>query len=958
MPFPAPLMSNEAASDGMGLEALRRNEALRLSEERFVSAFEHASIGMALVAPDGRWLKVNQALCHLIGYPADELHQKTFQDLTHPDDLDTDLKYVRQMLAEEIFHYQMPKRYFHKNGHIVWVLLNVSLVRDKEGVPLYFISQIQDITEQKESELRLKRMNRLYSVLSRINEALVRTQDEKALCEKVCQIAVEQGQMKMAWLGEVDPATKRIIPCASAGNDDGYLASMDLSSEEGAKGNSPAGCAVRQGALNVSHDVASDPRMAPWREAALQRGFRSIAAFPIRLGCDRRGVMALYAEEPHFFNQEEMDLLVSLSENISFALDSIQKERLRLEAEDAMRKSEERYRLLFSDNPHPMWVYDRETQAFLAVNSSAQRLYGYTEAEFLAMTIWDIRPSEEHPKIEQVLRSLTPEKNATTSLHHKKNGDLIRVDIFSDSIVFNGRAARLVSVTDVTQREIFEQKLAEQAALIDQARDAIVVSGLEHEVRFWNKGAERVYGWTASEAVGRKSIDFLYRGTEKFTAAMQSVLGRGGWIGELEHITKTGEAVIVESRWSLLRDAEGQPKAILCINTDITERKQMETHFLRAQRMESIGTLAGGIAHDLNNLLAPIMMGVDLLKHFGVEGPSLKVVEDIERSAKRGSSLVKQVLSFARGVEGSRITLQIRDIIGELESIIKNTFPKNITLETRIPRDTWLIEGDPTQLNQVLLNLCVNARDAMPGGGRILLSAQNMSIDASYEDPERSLSSGRYVCLDVVDTGCGIPAENLEKIFDPFFTTKELAKGTGLGLATTLGIVRSHGGFLNVASEVGRGTTFKIYLPAQAEGTALAAPSIENDGWPRGNGEWILLVDDETSILDVNKQTLEAFGYHVLTAEQGAQAIGLFALNRDKIALVLTDMMMPVMDGPATVLALRQIDPRIRIIAASGMDTEGHATKVAIAGVKHFLAKPYSTGILLNTVKTALVEET
>ena len=634
-------------------EQKRKEESLRVSEERFASAFEYASIGMALVAPEGRFLKVNRALCALTGYTTDELLHRTFQDITHPDDLATDLAYVRQMLAEEIFHYQMPKRYFHKEGHIVWVLLSVSLVRDNHGSPLYFISQIQDITEQK----------------------------------------------------------------------------------------------------------------------------------------------------------------------------------------------------------------------------------------------------------------------------------------------------------------ITEQKLAEQAALIDEARDAIILRDMEHQVHFWNKGAERLYGWTASEAVGRKSTELFHHSTEKFSVAMQSILEKGGWIGELDHVTKAGKIVIVESRWSLLRDPDGRPKAVLCINTDITERKQMEAHFLRAQRMESIGTLASGIAHDLNNLLAPIMMGVDLLRHFGVVGPSLKVVEDIERSAIRGSSLVKQVLSFARGVEGSRITIQVRDVIGELESIIKNTFPKNITLETRIAPGTLLIEGDPTQLNQVLLNLCVNSRDAMPGGGRISIFAENVTVDAPYDPAERGTTSGRFVCLEVVDTGCGIPEENIEKIFDPFFTTKELAKGTGLGLATSLGIVRSHGGFLNVSSRLGKGTTFKIYLPAQADGAQVAAPLAKMDDCPRGNGEWILLVDDEISILAITRQILEEFGYQVLTAEQGTQAIDLFALHREKIALVMTDMMMPVMDGPATILALRQIDPKIRIMAASGMNENGNVAKAASAGVKHFLAKPYTTVTLLNTLKSALVEE-
>lgn len=501
--------------------------------------------------------------------------------------------------------------------------------------------------------------------------------------------------------------------------------------------------------------------------------------------------------------------------------------------------------------------------------------------------------------------------------------------------------------------QTIEQKLAEQAALLDEARDAILVRDLNHNILYWNKGAQRVYGWTSAEVVGRKLTELLYHSLEKFTQAMQLTMEKGAWSGELEQFTQTGEVVVVEARWTLLRDGEGRPKSVLCINTDITERKKMESHFLRAQRLESIGTLAGGIAHDLNNLLAPIIMGVDLLRHFGVDGPSRKVVDDIERSARRGSNLVKQVLSFARGMEGARIPLQIREVVDEIESIIKNTFPKNITLEKSVSDDIWPIQGDPTQLNQIYLNLCLNARDAMPDGGRLSLGAENKLISADYEVLQRGVAPGRYVCLEVTDTGCGIPKENIHKIFDPFFTTKELAKGTGLGLATTLGIVRSHGGFVNVYSEMNRGTTFKVYLPAEAEGTkASAVEKIEND-WPRGNGEWILLVDDEASILTVTRQTLEAFGYNVLTAENGAQAVSLFAVNRNKISLVLTDMAMPVMDGTATIAALRLLDPKIRVIAASGLNANGNLA-LTHSDVRHFLPKPYTTESLLGTLRVAL----
>ena len=427
------------------------------------------------------------------------------------------------------------------------------------------------------------------------------------------------------------------------------------------------------------------------------------------------------------------------------------------------------YRLLFFDNPHPMWVYDLETLKFLAVNSSALRQYGYTEKEFLLMTPRDLRVTDVDPVAMATALLIPPGKNNVTAQHRKKNGEIIDVEIYSDIITFNGRPARLAAITDVTERKNFEQKLAEQAALIDQARDAIIVRNMEGIVLFWNKGAERLYGWTSSEAVGQDILNLTYRDTEKYAVALEATLLKGEWSGELEHTNRMGEQVVVEARWTLLRGPDGKPTSVLAINTDLTERKKVEAHLLRVQRMESIGTLAGGIAHDLNNLLAPIIMGVDLLKHFGVEGPSGKVVDDIERSAKRGSSLVKQVLSFARGVEGQRIAVPIKDIIGELELIIHNTFPKNISLETKIPNDIPPIEGDPTQLSQVLLNLCVNSRDAMPTGGRISIVTSMVQIDAEYEVMKRKIVAGRYVCIEVADTGCGIPSQRTSTRFSTRF---------------------------------------------------------------------------------------------------------------------------------------------------------------------------------------------
>jgi signal transduction histidine kinase len=336
----------------------------------------------------------------------------------------------------------------------------------------------------------------------------------------------------------------------------------------------------------------------------------------------------------------------------------------------------------------------------------------------------------------------------------------------------------------------------------------------------------------------------------------------GEWSGELKHFTRDYKEITVESRITLIRDKEGNPKTMLGISTDITEKKIFEAQFLRAQRMESIGTLAGGIAHDLNNILTPILMSIDVLKSKTFDPQAIKMLENIGVSAKRGADIVRQVLSFARGIQGERIEIQPRHLLQDLELIVNDIFPKDIRLKMLSPDEaTWAIQGDPTQMHQVLLNLCLNARDAMPDGGDLHLGIENCAVDEETASRHLQTKPGRYVKFSVIDQGTGIPDEILDKIFEPFFTTKDINKGTGLGLSTVSAIVKSHGGFIDVHSECGQGTTFHVYLPAMEPTQEIRREPSEEIALPRGNGETVLLVDDEAPILAVTSQTLQNFGY-------------------------------------------------------------------------------------------------
>jgi PAS domain S-box-containing protein len=502
------------------------------------------------------------------------------------------------------------------------------------------------------------------------------------------------------------------------------------------------------------------------------------------------------------------------------------------------------------------------------------------------------------------------------------------------------------------ERTEAEQRIREQAALLNKARDAILVMDLNGAITFWNDGAERVYGWTSAEGQQLNATALSKPDDSRFAEAMQRTLEQDEWHGELRHATRSGGDIFVESRWSLIRDNEGKPKSILIINSDITERKKLEMQFLRAQRLESIGTLAGGIAHDLNNVLTPILVSLKLLREMKGNTPP-EVLDTLETSAHRGASIVQQVLSFARGVEGEKSILQVKHPLNEVLKIAKDVFPRTVEIRTHCDGDLWPVNGDATHLHQVFMNMVVNARDAMPNGGRLMVEAKNTHIDENYARMQPDAKSGPYIVISFADTGVGIAPGVLSKIFEPFFTTKEIGKGTGLGLSTASAIVRSHGGFVSVYSELGKGSCFKVYLPAAAHETARAEP-LTTERLPQGKGELVMVVDDEAAIREIIKVTLESNGYKVATANDGTEAVASLASQRRKVHVLMVDLMMPFMDGIATIRAVQKMDPGVRFIAISGLMDQARIGQLHEIGGVNFLAKPFTTEAILRLLAEVL----
>ncbi|MEA5626981.1 response regulator [Nostoc sp. UHCC 0251] len=627
-----------------------------------------------------------------------------------------------------------------------------------------------------------------------------------------------------------------------------------------------------------------------------------------------------------------------------------------------------RYQALIQASGQILYDWNLDTND-IKYGGNVELILGYSMPEMLGgLDRWLelVHPDDRKFFNEEINRVLSTKERFHLEFRLcRKDGTYITVEnngyIFLDS---TGKVARMTGfVIDITEqqaalrdRKNAEQKIREQAALLDITTDAIIVQDLINQIQFWNRGAEHLYGWMAEEAMGQNANQLLYRKQNlcQLKNIKKTLVEHGSWQGELNQITKQGKEIIVASRWTLVNDNEGQAKSILIVNSDITEKKQLEAQFLRAQRMESLGTLASGIAHDFNNALTPMMMTVQLLEAKLPDEQSQRWLKIMETNVKRAADLVKQVLWFSRGSVGNFKTLQVQYLISEIENIVKQTFSRAIEIRIDVPgQNLWNIFGDAAQLHQVLMNLCINARDAMPHGGILKISANNFWVDSQYARINIDAKVGSYVMISVCDTGIGIKKEIVDRIFEPFFTTKEMGKGTGLGLSTVLGIIKSHGGFVNLVTEVGKGTEFQVFLPV-AQTREIDSKLAGDHELLAGHGELILVVDDEDSIREVTQTWLEKNAYKVLAASDGIDAIALYTQHQQEISVVLVDMMMPSMDGPTTINVLKKINPDIKIIGVSGLASNHEMIKILGNNVKILLSKPYTSNDLLRNLQMVI----
>ena len=758
-------------------EQRRSKNALLESEQRFSGAFEHAPIGVALVSPDCRWLKVNRALCDLVGYTEAELLTHTFHEITHPEDREVGSEKMRRLIAGDTRTYQIEKRYVHKRGHCVTVMINVSLVRDVQGKPLYLISQIQDITERKQAEERI----------------------------------AEQAAL-----------------------------------------------------IDQTHDV--------------------------------------------------------------IAVRDLQ------------------HRVVF-------W------------NKGAERLFGWSAEEVVGRRINELIQHDATSFQEAVQTVFRDGKWNGEMTKITKSGD--QITVLSSWTLLQDAQKRpksiLVIASDITGHKRAENELSRRderfRLLIENASDLITILNAEGLIRFQSPSSKRLLGYNPEDVVGRSAFEFIHpedasRSADALKRALADATAPVSAEYRFRHNNGTWRVL-----QSIGRSIPGEsPEGFIVINSrDVTENRSLEAQFRQAQKMEAFGQLASGVAHDFNNILAIIQMQAGLLRQkHDLAATKIDFATEIEKAAQRGANLTRQLLMFSRRQTLQPRDLDLNDTITHIAKMLHRILGEDVQMQFKFAAKSLFIHADAGMMDQILLNLTVNARDAMPNGGQLIIETYAFEFDEYTAAQTFQARPGSFVCLSATDTGCGIPAENLPRIFEPFFTTKEVGKGTGLGLATVFGIVQQHQGWINVYSEVGKGTTFRVYLPRLTKVTnkPVGGPP---PATARGGNETILLVEDDSALRATTQVALSCLGYRVLGASNAVDALEIWEKHRGEIRLLLTDLVMPGgVTGKELAGRLLQQDPGLKVIYTSGYSAETASKDLHLEEGVNFLTKPFEVHKLAETVRGCL----
>jgi two-component system, cell cycle sensor histidine kinase and response regulator CckA len=818
----------------------------------------------------------------------------------------------------------------------------------------------------REAHQRSESERRLYATLSAVNRRIIKPATEAGLHQSICDALINPGKFQCAWIGRIVNEGRAVTCIASAGGEPDREISLTvpLTGDD-------AGLALRQAVqLNCTANRPSLPpndrglgRLAQHCEA------RSCVVLPIRRSLTERLVLMVFAGQPAAFGAGTMEMFDELTCDLEHGLQVITDREQRIQVEAALRASEERYRLLAENSHDVIWILSPDGK-LRYISPSIQRLLGYSPAEMLTLDFHQYFAPSSYDRVMQELEAMRLERSATGRIQSRLlEVEQIRIDgshVWTEvhAAELNDDEGRWIGLLgdtrDITERRAAAQAIASEIsrcrALLEASMDGIHITDPNGRLIDANEIFLRDRGYT------RPMVPSLHIANWDAKLSRSEIRHRLATIDveptlfETLHRRANGATFPVEI-WAKRVVMDGRT-VFYCTARDVTERKGLEQRLLRAQRLESIGLIASGIAHDLNNVLTPILLSTGLLEMRYGAPEDRALLDPIEAAARRGSNIVQQILTFARGAEGQRVAITPKVLLKELSTLIRETFPRNITHRLEVAPDAQSLNGDPTQLHQVFLNLAVNARDAMPEGGALTIDVRNRTI---VEDDLRSMPSahaGDYVCITVSDSGSGMSADVLDHLFEPFFTTKPRGRGTGLGLSTVHGLVRSHGGFVDVNSRLGHGSEFRVFLPAASSAAPPQPIALPTQRPQIGHGEYVLIADDEPAILTVAESVLRRHGFVVLTAADGQQALAQYERHAAKIAIVVTDVMMPIFDGTRLAAEIRQRNATVPIVAMSGLMTPASGDdgrqQLRALGVTTIIDKPYGEAELLRAIEAAL----
>jgi len=806
-------------------------------------------------------------------------------------------------------------------------------IRRSDGQVTHVLEVAEDVTECKQTEYSLALRNRQLTTINAVASLLAQPRQVDRVLPNVLAAILDGFDIECGCIHLADESGEVLRLAAHR-----HMPAQTERAAETVSSSDPVIAAARaSGVCQMLRDLSDDGALTPkWRAA----GIRSALVMPLIYGDHLLGILSLLAVKHPLADISEACGPLKL--HLSSALEN---KRLF----DRLAESEQRYRLVFDASPDSIKIV-RPDFIILEVNLAACRRFGYARHEMIGRSVLELAaPEFREPVLEARRRLLRGEPARLEIDEIHRDGSRLPVEVSAARFFYQGQPAAIVTARDITARKAVERELRRTARLTQTVTDAVIGIDKDLLVSSWNPGAEKIFGYSTTEMIGTSAM-VLCAEWSADPAVFAQVIEQGQVQDECLGRHKNGLPINLLRSLSTITDEHGELEGYVVFLKDITEYKLMQQQLAQAQKIESVGKLAGGIAHDFNNILSGILGRVTFLKDaMGPDSPAVSDVEGIENAAKRAAGLTRQLLGFARGGRYQPQPINLNDVVIETLDIISRTMAKSILVQRELSADLWSVEADRTQMQQVLMNLFLNSRDAMPEGGTLLVETSNAVM--GQEDSRRihfSAQPGKYVRISVSDTGIGMDEETRQRAYEPFFSTKG---GSGLGLSMVYGIVQSHKGFITLYSEPGKGTTFKIYLPA-----IEAAPAVEIKAKPeiaRGEGT-VLVVDDEETIRQILSRMLEEMGYTPIVAANGHEAIEMYSHMKDEIDLVLLDMIMPGMPGRKVFDRIREIDPEAKVLLSSGFAETEEAVQAQREGALGFLEKPYMMDELSKALRKGM----